>query len=68
MKGHVIDESHVTVALAVYMYLDSTEQLVEEVGHPVVVQLDPNDTAQVSIHQIHHNVAMGACEGEGERV
>ena len=43
------------------MYLDATEQLVEKVGHSVVVQLNTNDTTQVSIHQLHHNVAVCVC-------
>ena len=39
--------------------LDAAEQLVEEVGHSVVVQLDADDTTQVGIHQLHHYVAAG---------
>ena len=38
---------------------DPTQQLVEEVGHSVVVQLDTDDPTQVGIHQLHHNVAVG---------
>ena len=36
--------------------LDATEQLVEEVGHSVVVQLNSNHPTEIGIHQLHHNV------------
>ena len=43
------------------LYLDATEQLVEKVRHSVVVQLNTNDTTQVSIHQLHHDIAVCVC-------
>ena len=39
--------------------LDAAQQLVEEVRHSVVVQLDADDTTQVGVHQLHHYVAAG---------
>ena len=54
-----------TVAV-VWCNLDSTEQLVEEVRHAVVVQLDTNDTTQVGIHQLHDYVA--EVRGKGGRL
>ena len=38
-------------------HLDSTQELVEEIGHAIVIQLNANDTTQVGIHQLHHYVA-----------
>lgn len=36
--------------------LDSTQHLVEEVGHAFMVQVHLYHLAQVSIHQLHHKV------------
>lgn len=35
---------------------DATQHLVEQVGHPLVVQLHLNHLAQVGVHQLHHKV------------
>ena len=50
------------------VHLDPTEKLIQEVRHPVMVQLDPNHPTQVSIHQLHHNIAVGGngCASKGE--
>ena len=53
-----------TVAVA-WCNLASTEQLVEEVRHAVVVQLYTNDTTQVCIHQLHDYVAEVRGKGGG---
>lgn len=38
---------------------DTTQHLIEQIGQPLVVQLHLNDLAQVSIHQLHHQVSDG---------
>lgn len=35
---------------------DAAEDLVEQVGHPLMVQVHVNDLAQARIHQLHHQV------------
>lgn len=62
----MIVKGHVTNVLSVY--LDPTEKLIQKVRHPVMVQLDPNHPTQVSIHQLHHNIAVGGnvCVSKGE--
>ena len=51
--------------------LQSTEELVEEVGDAVVVQFKANHTRQVGVHRLHHNVSVRGGEergrGEGTR-
>lgn len=54
----VYDVRHVEV-------LQSTEQLVQQVGDAVVVQLQANHTRQVGIHCLHHNVSVRGGEGRG---
>ena len=38
---------------------DSAQHLVEQVGQPLVVQLHLNHLAEVSIHQLHHEIPAG---------
>lgn len=38
---------------------DATEDLVEQVGHPFMVQVHVNHLAQARIHQLHHQVPKG---------
>ena len=35
---------------------DTTQHLVEQVGHSLMVKLHLNHLAQVGIHQLHHEV------------
>ena len=35
---------------------DATEHLVEEVGHPLMVQVHVDHLTQVGVHQLHHDV------------
>ena len=50
--------------------LQSTKELVEEVGDAVVVQFKANHTCQVGVHCLHHYVSVRGGEerggGEGE--
>lgn len=39
--------------------LDATEELVEEVGHALVIEVHLDDLAQVGVHQLHHQVDVG---------
>ena len=60
---HSVDDvGHVEV-------LQSTEELVEEVGDAVVVQFKANHTRQVGVHCLHHYVSVrgGERRGGGER-
>ncbi len=36
--------------------LDAAEHLVEQVGHPLVVQVHLDHLTQVGVHQLHHQV------------
>ena len=45
--------------------LQSTEELVEQVGDAVVVQFEANHTRQVGIHCLHHYVSARGGEGRG---
>ena len=36
--------------------LDAAQHLVQEVGHPLVVQVHVDHLAQVGVHQLHHDV------------
>lgn len=36
---------------------DAAQHLIEQVGHPLMVQLHLYHLAQVGIHQLHHKVA-----------
>lgn len=42
---------------------DAAQHLIEQVGHPLVVQLHLNHLAQVGVHQLHHKIT----EQEGEK-
>ena len=37
--------------------LNSAQKLIQQVRHSVVIQLNANDSTQISIHQLHHYVA-----------
>ena len=36
--------------------LDAAEHLVEQIRHPLVVQIHLNDLAQIGIHELHHQI------------
>lgn len=35
---------------------DATEDLVEQIGHPLMIQVHVNHLAQAGIHQLHHKI------------
>lgn len=35
---------------------DATEDLVEEIGHPLMVQVHVYNLAQAGVHQLHHQI------------
>ena len=35
---------------------DAAEHLVEEVGHPLVVQVHVDDLAEIRVHELHDDV------------
>ena len=42
--------------------LNSAQKLIQQVRHSVVIQLNANDSTQISIHQLHHYVAVSVSE------
>ena len=46
--------------------LDAAQHLVEQVGQPLMVQLHLDHLAQVSIHELHHQVPGGGGWGMGD--
>lgn len=47
---------------------DATEDLVEQVGHPLMVQVHVDHLAQAGIHQLHHQIpGRGGGGGKGKK-
>lgn len=36
--------------------LDAAQHLIEEIAHPLVVQVHLDDLAEIGVHQFHHQV------------
>lgn len=45
---------------------NATEDLVEEIGHPLMVQVHVYNLAQAGVHQLHHQIPERWRKGDAE--